>query len=115
MTLTLSPEIERILTRAATEQRRTTDELAEQAIREKYVRPQAVGEFGARGRELQALSNTPAPDRLAGLTPEERERRRQEALALIRSGYFKSRLSSSEEHSARKAEEKALEERRWSE
>ena len=46
------------------------------------------------------------------LSPEEREARRQEALARIRSGYYQSSLSSSEEFMARKADEKALEDRR---
>lgn len=110
MTLTLSPEIERLLNRAAAEQGRTPEELAEEAVLEKFVRPQVVSEFGPLGQAMQAKMNTPKPNPLAGLTPEEREERRQETLARIRSGYFKSRLSSSEEFMARKAEEKALEE-----
>ena len=110
MTLTLSPEIEKALTEAAVKTGRTPDELAEETLRLKFGVP--VGHVGPRGEELRAQINakTPAPKEL---TPEEAEQRRQEALALIRSGYFRDRLSSSEEFSAQKAEEKALEERRW--
>lgn len=113
MTLTLSAEIERVLTKAAAEQGRTPEELTEQAVREKYALPQAVGEFGPLGQAIRARVNAPPSDPLADLSPEEREQRRQEALARIHSGYFQSRLSSSEEFSARKAEEKAAEEKRW--
>ena len=111
MTLTLSPEIERVLTETAAKSGRRPDELAEEALRIQLRLP--IGQAGPRGLELQAQVNAkrPAP---AELTTGEKELRRQEALALIKSGYFRDRLSSSEEFSARKAEEKALEERRWS-
>ena len=110
MTLTLSPEIEKALTEASIKTGRTPDELAEETLRFKFGIP--VGHVGPRGEELRAQINakTPAPKKL---TPEEKEQRRQEALARIHSGYFTDRLSSSEEFSARKAEEIALEERRW--
>ncbi len=110
MTLTLSPEIEKALTETATKSGRKPDEVAEEALRIQLRLP--VGHVGPRGLELRAQINvkTPAP---AELTAEEKEQRRQEALARIRSGYFAERLSSSEEFSARKAEEKALEEKRW--
>ena len=112
MTLTLSPEIEKALTEAAAQSGRTPDELAEETLRVKFALP--VGYVGPRGEELRAQVNAAkgmfAPKELS---PEEKETRRQEALARIHSGYYASRLSSSEEFSARKAEEKALEERHW--
>lgn len=40
MTLTLSPEIMRVLTKAAEQQGRTPEELAEQTLREKYALPE---------------------------------------------------------------------------
>lgn len=113
MTLTLSPEIEQLLNKAAVEQGRTPEELIEEVVLEKFVRPRVVSGFGPLGQAMQTKVNTPKLNPLAGLTPEEREERRQEALARIHSGYFKSRLSSSEEFMARKAEEKMLEERHW--
>ncbi len=112
MTITLSPEIEKALTEAAVELGRTPDELAEEALRVRFAVP--IGHVGPRGEELRAQVNaargmfTPQD-----LSPEEKEKRRQEALEQIHSGYYVSRLSSSEEFSARKAEEKALEERHW--
>ena len=110
MTITLSPDIERVLTEEAARRQKTPDELVEETLRARF--PVPVGHVGPRGEELRAWMNAPRP--LAPvLTTEEREERRQEALARIRSGYYVTRLSSSEEFSARKAEEKALEERRW--
>jgi len=110
MTLTLSPEIEKALTETAIKSGRRPDELAEEALRIQLRLP--VGQTGPRGLELRAQvnANTPAP---AEVTAEEKEQRRQEALARIRSGYFAERLSSSEEFSDRKTQEKALEEKRW--
>ena len=110
MTLTLTPEIEKALTEAAARQGTTPDALAEQALRIRFGIP--VGSVGPLGEGLKAQVNaaqTPTPE----LSPEEKETRRQEALALVRSGYFRNKLSSSETFNARKAEEKALEERHW--
>ena len=110
MTLTLSPEIETALTEAAVRQGTTPDALAEEALRMRLGIP--VGHVGPRGEELRAQVNaaqTPIPE----LSAEETETRRQEALALVHSGYFRNRLSSSETFNARKAEEKALEQRHW--
>jgi len=112
MTLTLSPEIEKALTAAAAKLGRTPDELAEETLRVRFGVP--VGHVGPRGEELRAQVNAAkGMFAQAELSPEEKEKRRQEALARIHSGYYVSRLSSSEEFSAHKAEEKALEERRW--
>jgi hypothetical protein len=111
MTLTLSPEIERVLTTAAAKRGETPDELAEQTLRIKFGLP--VGHVGPLGEKLRAQVNAALGMPPKELSAEEKEQRRQEALAFIRSGYFAERLSSSEEFSARKAEEKALEERRW--
>ncbi len=88
MTLTLSPEIEKALTETAIKSGRLP-----------------VGQTGPRGLELRAQVNTKTPSP-AELTAEEKEQWRQEALSRIRSGYFAERLSSSEEFSVRKAEEK---------
>ena len=110
MTLTLSPEIEKALTEASVKTGRPPEELAEETLRIKFGVP--VGFMGPRGEELRAQVNAVRP-RLEKLSDEEKEQRRQEALARIHSGYFAERLSSSEEFSARKAEEKALEERHW--
>ncbi len=110
MTLTLSPEIEKALTEAAARQGTTPDALAEQALRIRFGIP--IGHVGPRGEELQAQVNA-AQALIPELSPEETERQRQEALALVRSGYFRNKLSSSETFNARKAEEKALEERHW--
>ena len=110
MTLTLSPEIEKALTEAVARQGTTPDALAEQALRIRFGIP--VGSVGTLGEELKAQVNaaqTPTPE----LSPEEKETRRQEALALVRSGYLRNKLSSSGTFNARKAEEKALEERHW--
>ena len=109
MILTLSPEIEKALTDAATKSGRKLNEVAEEALRIQLRLP--VGLVGPRGLELRAQVNAKTPP-LVEVTAEEKEQRRQEALARIRSGYFAERLSSSEEFSTRKAEEKALEERR---
>ena len=112
MTLTLSPEIENALTTAAARQGTTPDALAEEALRMRFGIP--VGHVGPRGEELRAQVNA-ARGMFASkeISAEEKEQQRQEALARIHSGYYVSRLSSSEEFSARKAEEKALEERGW--
>ena len=110
MTITLSPELERVLTQEAARREKTPDELAEEILRARF--PVPVGHVGPRGGALRAQVNAPQPP-APTLTAEEKEERRQEALARIRSGYYVSRLSSSEEFSARKEEEKALEERRW--
>jgi hypothetical protein len=110
MTITLSPDVERALAKEAARRGTTPDELAEETLRVRFAVP--VGHVGPRGEELRAQINAPqAP--VPELSAEEKEARRQEALARIHSGYYVSRLSSSEEFSARKAEEKALEERRW--
>ncbi len=112
MTLTLSPEIERALTEEAARRGTTPEQAAERILESGLAVP--VGHVGSRGEELRAQVNAArgmfAPQ---DLSPEEKEKRRQEALALIHSGYFQDNLSSSEEFSARKAEEKALEEKRW--
>ena len=112
MTLTLSPEIEKALTEAAIGSGKTPEELAEEALRMRFGIP--VGHVGLRGEELRAKVNA-ARGIFASkeLSPEEKDQQRQEALARIRSGYFRNTLSSSEAFNARKAEEKALEERRW--
>lgn len=119
MTLTLSPEIERLLNKAAQQQGRTPEELAEQTLREKYALPEeSHEEKKARIQEIMGSMAYLGPsriteDRAEEVAREEREERRQEALARIRSGYYQSRLSSTEDYMARKAEEKALEERHW--
>jgi|GEM_PF-3018172 len=110
MTLTLSPEIEQALTETAVKSGRRPDELAEEALRIQLRLP--VGHVGQRGLELRTEVNANTPY-LSEVTAEEKELRRQEALTRVRSGYFAERLSSSEEFSARKAQEKALEEKRW--
>ncbi len=114
MTLTFSPEIERVLAEEAARRGTTPDELAEQALRIKFGMP--VGHVGPLGEKLRAQVNAalgmPPPKELSA---EEKEQRRQEALARIHSGYYAERLSSSEEFAARKAEEISLEERRWHE
>ncbi len=110
MTLTLSPEIEKALAEEAARQGTTPEQAADGILRARLAVP--VGHVGPHGEQLRAQVNA-VREVLVELSPEEKEQRRQEALALIRSGYFKSRLSSSEEFSARKEEEKALEERRW--
>ncbi len=58
MTLTLSPEIERVLTKAAAEQGRTPEELTEQAVREKYALPQESHE--EKKARIQALMGSMA-------------------------------------------------------
>ena len=58
MTLTLSPEIERVLTKAAAEQGRTPEELTEQAVREKFARPQESRE--EKKARIQALMGSMA-------------------------------------------------------
>jgi hypothetical protein len=110
MTLTFSPEIERALTAEAAKLGKTPDELAEQTLRIKFGMP--VGHVGPLGEKLRAQVNA-VQELPKELSAEEKEQRRQEALALIQSGYFRDRLSSSEEFSTRKQEEKALEEKRW--
>jgi hypothetical protein len=110
MTITLSPEIELVLTEEAARQGTTPEQTLENALRIQFSLP--VGQVGPWGEELRAWMNTPRPAE-PELSAEEKESRRQEALARVRSGYYVDRLSSSEEHSARKAEEKAMEERRW--
>ncbi len=52
MTLTLSPEIEKALTEAATQSGRTPDELAEETLRNRYLSPNHAAEQEAD--ELQA-------------------------------------------------------------
>ncbi len=112
MTITLSPEIERALTEEAARRGATPEQTAERILGSTLAVP--VGHVGPLGEELRARVNaaraifTPQE-----LSPEEKEERRQEALARIHSGYYVNRLSSSEEFSARKAEEKALEEKHW--
>ncbi len=95
MTLTLSPEIERVLAAEADKLGRTPDEIAEQTLRIKFRIP--VGAVGPLGEKLRAQVNAglemPLPEEASA---EEKEGRRQEALALIQSGYFRERLSSSE-------------------
>ena len=112
MTLTLSPEIEQALTEAAVETGKTPDELAEETLRARFMVP--VGHIGPLGEELRVRVNAAGGMFTSeDVSSEDRENRRQEALARIHSGYYISRLSSSEEFSARKAEEKFLEERHW--
>ena len=110
MTITLSPDVKQALAEEAARQGTTPEQAAERILRARLAVP--VGHVGPRGEELRAQMNAPRTP-LPELSPEEKEARRQEALARIHSGYYISRLSSSEEFSARKAEEKALEERRW--
>lgn len=65
MTLTLSPEIERLLTKAAAEQGRTPEELAEQTLREKYASPiESREEKKARIYALMGSSSYLGPSRL---------------------------------------------------
>ena len=112
MTLTLSPEIEKALAEAAVETGKTPDELAEETLRARFKIP--LDHTGPLGEELRARVNA-AKGMFSSedISSEDMEKRRQEALARIHSGYYVSRLSSSEEFSARKAEEKFLEERHW--
>lgn len=80
MTLTLSPEIERVLTKAAAEQGRTPEELTEQAVREKYVPVpiESPEERKARIYALMGSSSHLGPSRLIEDKAEEiaREERR---------------------------------------
>ncbi len=110
MTLTLSPEVERALEEEASRRGMTPEQAADGILRARLAVP--VGHVGPRGEELRAQVNAVREPPLE-LSLEEKEKRRQEAIALIRSGYFAERLSSSEEFSARKEGEKTLEERRW--
>lgn len=89
MTITLKPETERAI---------------EEAARRRGVTPDAVVEE-TMARELMPILHEPDADAA------ERERRRQGAWSLIKSGYFARLLGSSDEFMARKAEEKALEDR----
>ena len=58
MTLTLSPEIERLLNKAAQQQGRTPEELAEQTLREKYALPRESHE--EKKARIQALRGSMA-------------------------------------------------------
>lgn len=90
MTLTLRPEIEQAI---------------EEAARRRGVTPDVVVE------ETMARELLPAPP---AVLPDaaEHERRRQDALTLVESGYF-ARLLGSSSLMQEKAEERAREERRW--
>jgi len=90
MTIALKPETERAI---------------EEAARRRGVTPDTVVEE-TMAREL--LPVPPPQD----LDAEERERRRQEALARIESGYYAELLGPSS-LTQDKAEERAREERRW--
>lgn len=65
MTLTLSPEIMRVLTKAAEQQGRTPEELTEEAVREKYaVLEESHEEKKARIYALMGSSSHLGPSRL---------------------------------------------------
>lgn len=90
MTITLKPE---------------TEQAIEEVARRRGVTPDAVVEE-IMTREL--LSDPPIPNSDAA----DREQRRQEAMALVESGYF-ARLLGPSSLMQEKSEERAREERRW--
>lgn len=90
MTITLIPEVESAVCEAARRQGTTPDQVANETL--KSLLP-------------------PTPETLAS-EDEERERRKQEALARIQSGYY-ARLLGPSRLMQDKAEERAREERRW--
>lgn len=89
MTITLKPNIEQALREIAARRGVTPDQLIEERLQE--------GPLSALREAMDA---------------EERERRRQEALALVESGYFAHLLGPSSLMQD-KTEERAREERRW--
>ncbi len=88
MTITLKPKTEQALQEAAARRGVTPDQLIE-----------------------ESLQTGPLLELMEDMNAEERERRRQEALARIKSGYYAKLLGSSEEFIVRKSKERALEEK----
>jgi len=89
LTITLTPKTEQALREAAARRGVTPDQLIEESLQE--------GPLSALREDMNA---------------EERERRRQEALALVESGHF-ARLLGPSSLMQDKSEERAREERRW--